>query len=80
MTNRIAELRKERKLSQAELAEAVAFAGRGLKQTPRETGAYCVLPLPHTPTPGILPAGEKRREFSTSSERREKNRTGDPWH
>ena len=34
MTNRIAELRKERKLSQAELAEAVAAAGEDVDFVP----------------------------------------------
>lgn len=47
----------------------------GLKQAPRRTGAHCVLPLPHTPTPGTLPAGGKKRGVFHRLERREREKS-----
>lgn len=60
---------------------SVPFCRRRFETAPRETGAHCVSPLPHTPTPGILPAGEKKRDvFHQAEERREKNRPDDHWN
>ena len=46
---------------------------RRFETAPRETGAHCVSPPPHTPTPGILPAGEKKKgDFLKSGEKGER--------
>lgn len=52
---------------------SVPFCRRRFETAPRETGAHCVSPLPHTPTPGILPAGEKKKgDFLKSGEKGER--------